>query len=74
MVKAIESMDYHWHYDYARLACDTGFVFGGSQPSTLDKNKLSKLNESHPIIFFSNGILQKHRNYQYFMTMYYTKK
>lgn len=35
-------MDHQWHYDYARLAWDAGFMFGNYHPSNLDKNKLSK--------------------------------
>lgn len=35
-------MDYQWHYDYARLAWDAGFVFGKNPPFNVEKSKLSK--------------------------------
>lgn len=35
--------DYRWHYDYVRLAWDTGFSFGSFNQSNFDKNKLGKL-------------------------------
>ncbi|XP_072397876.1 uncharacterized protein DZIP1 [Diabrotica undecimpunctata] len=32
--------DYYWHYDYARLAWDTGFCFEKYKYPNLDKNKI----------------------------------
>ncbi|XP_056637375.1 cilium assembly protein DZIP1L [Diorhabda sublineata] len=32
--------DYYWHYDYARLAWDTGFCFDKYKYPNLDKNKI----------------------------------
>lgn len=51
-------MDHHWHYDYARLAWDTGFVFGNKNPSYLDKNKLSKWENEKILIFLKRYCLE----------------
>ncbi|XP_019773430.2 cilium assembly protein DZIP1L [Dendroctonus ponderosae] len=32
--------DYKWHYDYVRLAWDTGFAFEKCKSASLDKNKI----------------------------------
>lgn len=37
-----DKMEYQWHYDYAHLAWDAGFVFGNYHGAGLDTSKLSK--------------------------------